>query len=285
MKRFIFFIFICISIASCSKFEDLQEKNLDASKKQTLLEIKYGPKTRHTLNIALPANRDENTPVVIFIHGGAWLFGDKNVHDAEMNLLAKNGIACATINYRFASDITNVRYEEMLSDVRLAIDFLSTKSTLYQISDSRFGVVGQSAGAHLALCTAYTQNGDNKIKAVVSWAGPVNLLDKEQLKITGGKMVAKNLVGCSLKTADDTLLYKNASPYYQLHSNIPPTLIIHGTKDIAVPYSSVVDFYNQLKNYGEQHQMITLDGKGHLWSGETMDNARNKTIDWFKQYL
>ena len=120
---------------------------------------------------------------------------------------------------------------------------------------------------------------------VVSWAGPVNLLDKEQLKITGGKMVAKNLVGCSLKTTADTLLYKNASPFYQIHSNIPPTLIIHGTKDIAVPYSSVVDFYNQLKNNSEQHQMITLEGKGHLWSGETMDNARNKTIDWFKQNL
>ena len=285
MKHILFIISICISIASCSKLEDLQENKLDASKKQTLLEIKYGSKTRHTLNIALPANRDENTPVVIYIHGGAWLFGDKNVHDTEMNLLAKNGIACATINYRFASDITDVRYEEMLSDVKLAIDFLSSKAATYHIADSRFGIVGQSAGAHLSICAAYTQNTDNKIKAVVSWAGPVNLLDPEQLKITGGKMVAKNLVGCSLKTAADTLLYKNASPFYQIHSTMPPTLIIHGTKDIAVPYSSVVAFYSQLKNYGEQHQLITLEGKGHLWSGETMDNARSRTIDWFKQNL
>lgn len=285
MKTYFLCLAFSCSLMACSKIEDLQEKKLDASKKQSLYEVKYGPKTRHTLNVCLPANRSTNTPVIIFIHGGAWLFGDKNVHDVEMSQFANQGVACATINYRFASSITQVRYAEMVQDVRLALDFIASKSDDWQVATDRFGLVGQSAGAHLALCTSYTANADNKIKAVVSWAGPVNLLDPDQLKITGGPMVAKNLVGADLKTKEDSLLYEAASPYYQIHVGIPPTLIIQGTNDIAVPYVSVIRFYSALQQEGEAHQMITYKEKGHLWSGETLDNARDKTIEWFKNHL
>lgn len=279
MKPLVFILAVC-SLASCSKIQDLQESQLNAAKKSTLYDVRYGTHIRHTLHIALPAGRDSTTPVIIFIHGGAWLFGDKNVHDVEMAQYVNHGVACATINYRLASNVTGVRYEDMLSDVRSAIDYIASKSEDWHVSPKQFALVGQSAGGHLALCAAYAKNEDSVIKAVVSWAGPANLLDDEQLKVSGGKMVVKNLLGRELHTAEDSLAYKNASPYFLIHPNIPPTLLIQGTKDIAVPYKSIQEFDNKLQENTSIHHLELWDGEGHLWYGKKQDEARDKTIAW-----
>ena len=272
-------------LTACSKFEALQEKGLNNSKQQTLWEIKYGSHTRNTLNIALPANRSEQTPVVIFIHGGAWMFGDKSVHIAEMEKFAKAGVACAAINYRFASDVTGVHHPALPNDVRAAVDFIASKAPSWGVAANRFGLVGQSAGGHLALLTSYTLNNDGRIKACASWAGVVNLLDEAQIAITGAPLVSKTYVGCALNTPSDTLRYREASPYFMATSGSVPTFLLHGTKDIGVPYSSVVNMQQHLTEMGVENRMKVFEGGGHLWFGNELETARTLTIDWFKEKL
>lgn len=283
--KFIFILFIVTGFFSCSKFEEIQEKKLDASKQQTLWEIKYGNHTRNTLNIALPANRTSNTPVVIFIHGGAWMFGDKNVHVPEIEKFAKAGIACATINYRFASQITGTHHPALPNDVKAAVDFIASKASLWGVSANRFGLVGQSAGGHLALLTSYTLNTDNRIKACASWAGVVNLLDDDQMKVTGGELVGQTYMGFSLNTHSDTLRYREASPYFMASPNSVPTFLLHGTKDIAVPYSSVLNMQQHLNELGVDNRLKVFEGGGHLWFGKDLETARTLTIDWFREKL
>ncbi len=282
---FLLWIFIILSVASCSKFAELQESKLDAGKQQTLWEIRYGRHTRHTLHIALPANRNDHTPVVIFIHGGAWMFGDKSVHIPEMEKFAKAGIACATINYRFASDITGIHHPVLPNDIRAAIDFIASKAQRWGVSDHQFGLVGQSAGGHLALLTSYTLNQDKRIKACASWAGVVNLLDSAQGAVVGADLVGKTYMGCPLKNATDTLRYKEASPYYMANNTSVATFLLHGTKDIAVPFSSVVLMQEQLTELGVDNRMKVFNGGGHLWFGNDLEMARTLTIDWFKEKL
>lgn len=283
-------MFILIAIAvnvftACSKFEALQEKKLDTGKQQTLWEIKYGSHARNTLDIALPANRNENTPVVIFIHGGAWMFGDKTVHIPEIEKFAKAGIACATINYRFASELTGIHHPALHNDVKAAIDFIASKAPVWGISANRFGLVGQSAGGHLALLTSYTLNNDGRIKACASWAGVVNLLDAEQMQVAGAEVVSKTYVGCGLNSATDTLRYREASPYFMASAGSVPTFLLQGTKDIAVPYGSVVKMQQRLDELKVDNQMKVFEGGGHLWFGSDLETARTLTIDWFKQKL
>lgn len=287
MRKTMFFLIIfSVSIfTSCSKFEALQEKKLDSAKQQTLWEIKYGNHTRHTLDIALPANRSESTPVVIFIHGGAWMFGDKSVHIPEIEKFAQAGIACATINYRYASSITGVHHPDLPNDVRSAVDFIASKASPWGISADRFGLVGQSAGGHLALLTSYTLNHDGRIKACASWAGVVNLLDNDQMKVAGGELVGKTYMGIDLKSVADTLRYREASPYYMATSTSVPTFLLHGTNDIAVPYSSVVKMQQHLAELEIENKLKTFDGGGHLWFGSDLETARTLTIDWFKSNL
>ena len=92
-KTYFVLFAITILIPSCKKIEQLQEKALDTDKKQTLYDIPYGDHIRNNMNIALPKNRTTNTPVVIFIHGGAWVMGQKGVFLKEIDMFADAGFA------------------------------------------------------------------------------------------------------------------------------------------------------------------------------------------------
>lgn len=283
MKRSFLFLGLLALLVSCEKFEELQEKNLDANKKQTLTYISYGTKARHVLDIALPANRNTQTPVVIFIHGGAWVMGDKSVFSQEIQQFAEAGIACATINYRYASDITNIHHPDLPNDINMAVDFVASKSELWQVSPNRFGLVGHSAGGHLAMSASYARN-DGKIKACASWAGLTNLIDEDQLNIAGAPGLFKTYVGCHLYSPADTVKYKFASPYWSVNSYSVPTLLVHGTKDIGVPYCNAQRMQTQLNELGVQNSLVTLDA-GHIWTGKSLSTARSATLAWFQAKL
>jgi len=269
---------------ACSKTEELQEKYLSTGKQQTLYYIKYGPHSRNVMDISLPANRSTKTPVVVLIHGGAWIMGDKAYFMKEIEQFAKAGIACATINYRYASDVTNVHHPDLPNDVKMAIDFISSKSEKWQIAPDKFGLCGHSAGGQLSLITAYTLN-DGRIKACGSWAGPLDLINLEQLAITGCKEVGKIYIGTGLNTTSDTLRYKAASPYWMATNSSVPTLLIHGTNDIGVPYSTSKLMKEKLDNLGVESELHTFNGSGHIWLGKDLDNARAITLKWFENKL
>lgn len=260
--------------------------DLSPDKKATLYNISYGPKWRNTLDIALPADRSvDSTRVVIFIHGGAWVMGDKMVYHQEMEQFADAGIAAVCINYSFVSDLFQVHHPACPNDVRLAIDFLVSKSEDWHISPNRFGIVGHSAGGHLSLFTAYQLNFDHRIKACSAWAGPIDFTDNDQLNILGAHELFKTYMGLSLSTPSDSLAYRQASPYWVVNANSVPTQLIYGTNDIGVPYSNGIKMKNKLEALGVEHQFIGLDGADHIWFGPYLTTARNQTLQWFKQNL
>jgi acetyl esterase/lipase len=284
MKHFLVPVLFAIAVltAGCEKW---QEDQLDASKQQTLSNISYGSGLRHRMDVALPANRDTTTPVVIFIHGGAWVFGDKGVFSDDIAQYAEEGIACATINYRYASELTGIGHPEIPEDVRAAIDHIVSKSDLWKVSTTRFGLVGHSAGGHLALQAAYTLNSDGRIKACSSWAGPVDLLDTDQLAISGAPGLFKTYLGTNLTTAADSALYREASPHHRAHADAPPTLLIYGTVDDLVPHIVGERMKVKLDGLGVENDLVTLTGQGHVWTGQTLENVRSATLDWFHTRL
>lgn len=274
-----FVALLCFS--GCEKW---QEDNLDASKLQTLTNMSYGSHSRHELDIALPAHRDTNTPVVIFIHGGAWILGDKSVFSSEIRQFAEAGIACATINYRYASDIQNVHHPALPTDVRKAVDFIRFKSELWKVSSSRIGLVGHSAGGHLSLITSYAFNTDGAIKACASWAGVTDFLHPDQLAVDGANDIFKTYTGTDLINAADTIAWKLASPFWVVNSSAPPTLFVHGTADETVPYSTSVAMRSKLDSLGVQNSFTPLNAQ-HIYTGGTLDQARSVTLQWFQSNL
>ncbi len=274
----------CLLTGCSKKSEEFQESLLKTGKQQTLYSIKYGSGLRNVMDISLPANRSSNTPVVVLIHGGAWIMGDKFYFMKEIEQFAKAGIACATINYRYASDITNVHHPDLPNDVKKAVDYIASKSAKWQVAPDRFGLCGHSAGGHLSLITAYTLN-DGKIKACGSWAGPLDLINPEQLEVVGCKEIGKTYTGTGLDTEADINIYKQASPFWVVNSQSVPTLLIHGTKDTGVPYSTSAQMKTRLDSLGVESELHTFTGSGHIWTGKDLDNARAITLKWFQEKL
>ncbi|OFY84551.1 MAG: hypothetical protein A3F72_14205 [Bacteroidetes bacterium RIFCSPLOWO2_12_FULL_35_15] len=278
-------IVISVFFITCKKEESLQESLLNPNRKQTLIDMRYGESFRNYFDIALPKNRTTNTPVVILIHGGAWVMGNKNYFAKDIQNFADEGIACVTLNYRYASDISAVHHPDLPLDIRKAIDFICSKSEKWQISTTRFGLAGHSAGGHIAMLTSYLYNEDGKIKACASWAGLTNLIDHDQLNITLSEQLFKIYTGCALNNSDDTLRYKAASPFWNLKNTSVPTLLIHGTEDPGVPYCNAERMKAKLDNLGVSNKLVTMQGAYHIWTGEHHEEARRETLDWFKERL
>lgn len=277
---------ILFTLTACIKGDELQEKSLDATKQQTLYDMHYADgNDRYVLDVALPKNRTTSTPVVIFIHGGAWVAGDKSVFGTDIQQFAEQGIACATINYRYAEDAKNVHHPALPQDVIKAVEYIAGKSDLWKVSPTRFGLVGHSAGGHLSLSAAYSFDTNHRIKACASWAGPLDLLEPQQWAITWAPDIFKIYTGTALSTPADTLKYKEASPYWMVQSTSVPTLLVYGTADATVPYVIGTQMQHRLDSLGVENSLTSLNGADHIWSGSHLSTARNNTLQWFLQKL
>lgn len=271
---FVFLIFV----VSCA--DEHQELKFDTSQLQVFEDLNYGPDPMHDMDVALPANRDTTTPFVIFIHGGAWQFGEKVNFSEEIRLFAQSGIAAASINYRLASRLYKIHHPDQPNDIRRALEFIRSQRNVWQVSSSRIGLSGFSSGGHLAMLVGYAFNNDKAIKAVASWAGVSDFVAPEQLAIGGMPGYMGTYLGEYLFTPEDTAKWKAASPFWVVTAQAPPTLLIHGDHDDTVPYSTGLALKNKLDSLGVANQFITLNAN-HLWSGEVLDSARVATLEWF----
>ena len=256
-------------------------------KRYTLKNVAYGPDARHYMDVALPKNRStKKTAVLIFIHGGAWVLGNKLFFHREMEQFADSGFACVCINYRFVNDAKGIHHREITSDILRSITFIRDHAQKWNISADKIGLIGHSAGGHMAMIVAYTLDSAHLIKAVVSWSGPTNFLDPLQpTGEAGGENVLRVYAGAPLKTAADTGVWKSVSPYYTVKPGSVPTLLVQGEMDNLVPYHMAVKMQHRLDSLGVDNDLVLMKNAGHLYVGPALDKARKATYDWMKEKL
>lgn len=202
---------------------------------------------KHLLDIYIPANAKANIPLVIWVHGGAWMLNDKY---ADMSYMKKtiaailnNGFALASIDYRYSTEAV---FPAQVQDCNQALEFLYQNASKYGYNKNKIALIGFSAGGHLASLLALSHNNhipsfyapttkkSFKISAVVDFYGPADFLAmlKPQEETTS-KDAVSTLLGASPVDRPD--LAKIASPATYIDKNDPPFLIIHGEKDASVP--------------------------------------------------
>jgi hypothetical protein len=115
----------------------------------TYADVKYGVSDKDTLDF-WKAKSDKPTPVIVFIHGGGFVGGDKTNGwgSPVQSKCLSSGISYASINYRFLKEVT---MQTILHDCGRAVQFLRSKSTEWNIDKDRFGCCGGSAGAGASL--------------------------------------------------------------------------------------------------------------------------------------
>ena len=214
-------------------------------------------KTIDTTNLKLDIYQkqdiSEPTPLIIFIHGGAWKKGDKHDYWPYLIPFAEKGYITATIQYRF-TDVA--KYPAQLDDVTDAINWLKDHANEYHIDKNKIVLVGGSAGGHLAMMVAYSDP-ELKIKGVVNLYGPSDLTTAYASE---AESVIK-LIGKSYKEAPE--LYKNASPVTYISKDIPPTLTFQGTLDELVPYKQSDNLDEKIQEAGAISHYHKLKGWPH----------------------
>lgn len=281
---FLFGLFLSTTITSCNK-----GNSIDVTKDTTMVElnmknISYGSDTAQKLDVYLPADRDPaNTKVILFIHGGSWIGGDKNeFNDAIAAIRTKlPGYAIFNMNYRLAS--SQNRFPSQVHDVQTAIHFIESKADEYGVNPDKICLVGASAGAHLALLQAYKNNHDRKIKAVVDLFGPADLTDmyNNHPIPQEARYILTNLLG---KTpTSGAALYQQASPINFVNAQSVPTCIFHGTNDIVVPVAQSNALKAKLLQNNVKVEMTSYALEGHGWYGKNLIDTYAKTIHFIKE--
>lgn len=181
------------------------------------------------------------SPLVIAIHGGSWRSGNRSDLPALNYYLAARGYVVATPSYRFAPEFPHPAASQ---DIDAAISFLKANATRLGIDSTKIVLLGRSAGAQLALMTAYTRS-DSAIKGVVSLYGPTDQKwgwdNPADPRVYNSTETLRAFLHGDPATVPDA--YRTSSPLNFVGPKTPPTLIIHGTLDplVSVRQSARLD--------------------------------------------
>jgi len=248
-------------------------------------DISYGAEPSQKFDIYVPKNANAKLPLIIFVHGGAWIAGDKSDVSAIAKFLANQGFVVINMNYRLLPTFT---YPAPLEDMQMVLQWAKQNSEQYKIDTAHIGMSGHSAGGHLVALYALTQDKDYiingselpKIYAVAPMAGGYTL---EGIEITWKR---ENTIIAWLKTADPQSL---GLPVYQIDSSDHVTfLIVYGDQDTNSPPTQSTTFYDALNAEGIPAELKMYSGRNHLTliSGiPNNDQVAKDLVSFFNQNL
>ncbi len=268
-------IFVIVFLFSCQKEKTNNPPATFAEK--TELNVAYGTDGSQKMDVYLPAGRTSTTTkVIILIHGGGWSTGDKSDFTVYVDTLKHRlpGYAIFNINYRLAAGASNL-FPTQENDVNAAIGFIYNKRNEYAISD-KFVLLGNSAGGHLSLLQAYKYMSLVKIKAVVDFYGPTDLVDmyNNPASIFAPPSALAAVVGGTPIT--NPVMYQQSSSINFVSAQSPPTIILQGGVDVLVSPSQSVTLKNKLVTFGVVNQYVFYPTENHGWIGTNLTDSFDK---------
>ncbi len=240
---------------------------------QTFFDMSYGTHERQVVDLFIPNDASGDLGLVLFIHGGAWIAGDKESYEGGMEYGATNlGIATASVNYRYISE--DVDLLDVLDDIDAALAQIKEKGAEAGVNINKVLLTGDSAGGHLSLLYAYARKNTAPVTpvAVVSNSGPTDLYDDNfyHNNALGDETVICDLMSkaCGQRFSYDTkesamqALY-SVSPIAYVSADCVPTVINHGNADSIVPFSNALALDALLTQYGVEHVLNVYEGADH----------------------
>jgi len=221
--------------------------------------VQYAPGAgrRHRLDVYRPREGVTNAPVLLQIHGGAWVIGDKAQQGLPLMLhLAARGWVCVANNYRLSP---RAKFPEHLVDCKLALRWVREHVSEYGGNPDFVVVTGGSAGGHLSSLLALTPNDpayqpgfeetDTTVSACVPFYGVydlVELFEQHGGPARGAARFERMVMGTSL--SEDRAAFERASPIAHVSEDAPPFFVVHGTSDNLVPVDQARRFVAALRD-------------------------------------
>lgn len=241
-----------------------------------------------TLDIYTNKEAKEATPIIIYVFGNGWIYGDKVIPSAIesiINLLKDEGYAVISTSYELMDD--EVIFKDQISDVKDTIRWIYKNKDKYNFDVNNIGIIGPSAGAQLSMMAAFSREdefiGDqslksysSKVKYIIDLFGPARL-SKINLSVGPEEVVEK------FSDSDIEKLSKEFSPIEYIREDLPDTLIIHSLKDNIVPYETSVELYETALKYNNNFELYTLQNCTHYLENLSNTEALNlymKIVDY-----
>ena len=248
---------------------------------------------RQMLDFYLPKEKTEKPlPVLLWIHGWAWLQGSKKNPGLAWRAFQLGPCAVVSINYRLTRE---AKWPAQIHDCKASLRWVRAHAGKYNLDPDRIVVWGASAGGHLVALLGTTENDEaldgelgpheeqsTGIKAVINFFGPT---DFPKMNSQGSSMnhndrnspEGKLLGGIVSELPQKAKL---ASALYHVSKDDAPVLTVHGTKDRLVPYKQGLDFDRKLDEALIPSILLTVEGGGH---GQGFGESVQKTIEKFLQ--
>lgn len=222
--------------------------------------LPYAPGGRRfELDVIHHREQPAGAPVLLQVHGGAWVIGNKEQQGIPLMLhMAARGWVCVAVNYPLSP---RARWPEHLVALKRAMHWIRDHSREYGADPSFVAVTGGSAGGHLSAMLALTaddrslqpgfEDVDTSVQACVPHYGIYDFTDESGARFATQRLnslLRPYVMSRDAVYPDD---YRAASPLYRITPEAPPFLVLHGRNDTLVPVAEARAFVARLRETGK----------------------------------
>lgn len=277
-------------IAGQVKLVDLAIPLPDSVSVEKGIEYGKGGDVSLKLDLYKPKQLATPAPALIFIHGGAWKGGSRDVYHNYCVRFAEQGFVTATASYRL---LDVARFPAAVEDVKCAVRWMRANAEKLGVAPNHIGVAGGSAGGHLSMMIGYSSDVpelegagghagvSSRVQAVVNLYGPTDMTTD----FARNAREVHAFLGSTYDRAPET--YKLASPTTHVTKDDPPTLILHGSIDTVVPIEQAELLAAKLKEVGVECVYDRVEGWPHTMDMESRvnDHCFAQMLEFFNRHL
>jgi len=222
-------------------------------------------------------------PAIITLYGGAWLRGNADSHEEFSRYMAAQGYCVVAIDYRHAP---KYRFPAQLEDVQAALSYIKTHAGDWEIDLDRIALMGRSAGAHLAMLTAYDSS-VLPVRAVVNYYGPNDLIRGYKEPPFPDAINVRAVLRAFLGGTPDELneLYRRASPINYIKPNLPPSLLVYPGRDHIVQVKFGRSLYERLRATGDRAILIEIPWAEHAFDAVFNGPSNQLALYYTERFL
>lgn len=277
--------------------------------KRKMFDLAYADSSpAQKLDVYWPEEGDGPFPVIVSIHGGAFMGGDKrDIQLTPMLECLKRDYVLVGVNYRMSGE---AKFPALIHDVKAAIRWIRANAENYLFDPKRIATWGGSAGGYLSLMMGVSawateledlslgnSEQPGHVQAVVDWFGPTDFLKMDEQLAESGLMPPEEFSHNSANSPESLLLgaqitqipelVHKANPETYIRPIAPPFFIQHGTQDDTVPHQQSVNMAARLTDVigADKVTLELLPGARHADPAfETPQNVK-KVLDFLDSIL
>jgi acetyl esterase/lipase len=251
-------------------------------------------------DLYLPWLPSGNAPVIVWVHGGGWRFGDRQLSPDLSQFIAERGFVIVTFDYRLSDE---AKFPAPIEDTKTVVRWIRSMANKYNFDSEHIGLWGSSSGGHLAACAALTDNSQfvsdehagfsSEVQAVLDAYGPTDFsrIDADRIPPESQRVEVESVSVPNLLPANHPDSFESrflgtpvgvsprevalANPITYVRSGAPPFLIMHGLHDPLMPWQQSLILFEALRDTSNEATLLVLDRLGHGF----FNNSKLDSVD------